>query len=344
MLGLIPTKKRSIDRVWGANIHDHVSALRWSSDGKLLAAASVSGPIHVFDGRSGVPIVALPGHGFGTTSISWRPKHNTLASSGQDGKLRIWNPDNPAECLVADGGAAWVEYVAWSPSGRYLASGAGRKLRLWSPEGELLHEYPDHPSTIGDVVWKPSTDDLTSAGYGVLYFWSPESSEAVRKFEWKGSMLKIAWSPDGKALCTGNQDATAHFWFVATGKDLQMSGYPTKIRELSWDAKSRYLATGGSATVIVWDCSGKGPANTKPLLLNFHDKLIQQLTFQHRGPLLASGCEAGAIALWRVGKDQKPVGSEWLEHSVAQLAWSPDDALLAAGDAVGGVSVFRSPV
>ena len=64
----------------------------------------------------------------------------------------------------------------------------------------------------------------------------------------------MAWSPDGKVLAHGNQDATVHFWYAQTGTDLQMSGYPTKVRELGWDFTSRYLATGGGRMPCVWDC------------------------------------------------------------------------------------------
>ena len=39
-----------------------------------------------------------------------------------------------------------------------------------------------------------------------------------------------------------------------------MYGFPTKVLELSWNSTGRWLATGGSSSVILWDCSGKGPA------------------------------------------------------------------------------------
>jgi WD40 repeat protein len=338
----VAAKPRDLAGAWASKIGDCVQALRWSVDGRLLAAASVSGPVHVFDAASGLEAVTLPGHEFGTASASWKPGANVLATAGQDGKLRIWNLDLPSENVALDAGAAWADHVAWSQSGRFLASAAGRKLRLWSADGDLLREYPGHPSTIADIVWKPGSEEVTTASYGTVQFFSTDREEPLKRFSWKGSMLKLAWSPDGKALATGNQDSTVHFWFVATGKDLQMWGYPAKIRELAWDAKSRFLATGGSSTVVVWDCSGKGPANTKPLSFEFHDKLLSQLAFQRRGPLLASGCGSGIVALWNVEKKSGALAAVWLDGAVSQLAWSPDDRWLAAGDESGSVRVFRS--
>ncbi len=336
----VAEKPATMTARWAARLPDCVQALRWSTDGRLLAAASIAGTLHVFDGQTGIELIALPGHDSGATSISWAPNRPVLASAGQDGRVRLWNLDQPAECLSLEGGAAWVEHVAWSPSGQFLASAAARKLRLWSPEGALLREYPAHPSTIADIAWKPGSEQLSTASYGTVQFLSPTQDEPVQRFAWKGSMLKLAWSPDGKALATGNQDSTVHFWFVATGKDLQMWGYPAKIRELAWDSKSRYLATGGSSNVVVWDCSGKGPANTKPIMLEFHDKLISQLAFQHRGALLASGCAAGIVSQWHVGKRRTPVAVTWLDAAITQTCWSPDDRQLAVGTEDGEIHLF----
>jgi WD40 repeat protein len=337
----VAAKPAALDNVWSVGVCDCVQSLAYSPNGKLLAAATISGPVSIFDAASGMEIGSLPGHDFGTTSLSWRPDSRAIATAGQDGKIRLWDLDSPSTCVALDAGAAWAEHAAWAPSGQYLASAAGRKLRLWSAAGELLREYPEHSSTIADIVWKPGSDQLTSASYGSVQFFSVESNEPLKQFSWKGSMLKLAWSADGKALATGNQDSTVHFWFVDTGKDLQMWGYPAKIRELAWDAKSRYLATGGSSNVVVWDCSGKGPANTKPLMFEFHDNLISQLTFQRRGPLLASGCGSGIIVLWQVGKKETPKAVAWLDAAISQLAWSPDDQQLAAGDESGAVRVFQ---
>jgi WD40 repeat protein len=160
---------------------------------------------------------------------------------------------------------------------------------------------------------------------------------------WKGSTLVVAWSPDGRYIATGDQDATVHFWVVKSGEDLQMWGYPTKVRELSWDGASRYLATGGGPAVTVWDCSGKGPAGTTPLSLEAHEDYVSALAFQGAGPLLASGGEDGIVALWRPGASKMPRALENLGAAVSGLAWSPDDRAVAAGGEDGGVAALEAP-
>lgn len=321
---------------------EHVIALEWSPDGRAVAAAAVGGPIIVLDGRTGERLAALNGHGFGTTALSWSANSRRLASSGQDGKVRIWDPAAGRLHAECDGGSAWVERVAWCPAASLLASAAGRKLRLWDGDGRPVRSLPDHPSTIADIRWKPGSRALASAAYGRLALWMPDRDEPVRRFEWKGSMLVLAWSPDGRYIATGNQDSTVHFWETKTGEDLQMWGYPTKVRELAWDPTGRFLATGGGPDACVWDFSGKGPARTQPLQFRLKGALVTALAFRPKvpEPLLAAGFADGSMGLWRLGRKATRVDLFQLDAAMAQMAWRPDGKVLALATEAGGVAGF----
>ena len=328
---------------WTATVSDHVIDLAWSPDGRYLAAASVLGPVTIFEGRRRAIIHAFEGHEFGTMSIAWRPDSKVLATAGQDGKIRLWDMTSGKATHSLDGGAAWVEHLAWSGGKKpILASAAGRKLKLWNAVGDFVREYPDHQSTISGIQWRPRVGQLASIAYGGVTLWDPQQAEAVRRLEWIGSSLVIAWSPDGKYIATGDQDSTVHFWIMSTENDLQMSGYPTKVRELSWDATSRYLATGGGQEVTVWDCSGRGPAGTSPLTFSGHQDFLSVVRFQHRGKLLASGGADGLVYVWQLrGRFRSmAVHEAALTAGVTNLVWAPNDQYIAVGDESGGVSVF----
>ncbi|MBY0375158.1 MAG: WD40 repeat domain-containing protein [Bryobacteraceae bacterium] len=352
-LAVRSSARPALDPHWETETGGHIISLRWSPGGTALAAATADGPILILDEDSGRPRVTVPGHHGGTVQVDWRPgpesQGGVLASAGCDGRVRLWHPHLGAEMMTLDAGAEWVERLAWSPTGEFLATAAGRKLRLWdfrdpAAPGKLLHTYPDQQSTIADIAWKPgSSNVLASCGYNGLAFWSPSKPDATRKFDWKGSTLTLTWSPDAKYIATGNQDSTIQFWYVDSGKELQMWGYRTKIRELAWDGRSRFLASGGSATGVVWDCSGKGPAGTKPHLLEYHSALLSQLTYQSEGAILASGCQEGLVAMWRPGKEKQPLATAHLGSAITQLAWTPSNKRLAAGTAAGLVAVFRTP-
>jgi WD40 repeat protein len=327
-------------RRWQAGVGDHVIAVAWSPAGRLLAAAAVAGPLTLFDAETGQARATLPGHGFGTCALAWRGDGTLLASAGQDGKVRLWDVAAGQERAGLEGGAAWVERVTWHPTADVLASAAGRKLRLWSAGGKLLHELPDHPATISDLQWRPRTGELTSATYGGVALWDVRTGAQTRRLEWKGSVLALAWAPTGEHLAHGNQDATVHYWVMKTGQDLQMSGYPTKVREVCWDGTSTYLATGGGPVVTVWDCSGKGPEGSTPLSLKGHEGPLTALAFQAKGPLLVSGGQDGRVLLFHPGRFQKAQAQARLGAGVTQAAWAPNDRAVACADEAGGLAVF----
>jgi WD40 repeat protein len=188
---------------------------------------------------------------------------------------------------------------------------------------------------------------LTVLAYGSATTYDPlNCTDTVKLLAWKGSPLAMAWSPDAKILAHGNQDATIHFWYFDTANDLQMWGYRSKIRELAWDFSSRYLATGGSPIVCIWDCQAgpKGPEGSRPQMLEGHEENISALAYQARGYLLASTGLDGRVLLWQQTNKKGPqVGSfQFPEGEASVLAWSPDDKSLAAGSGAGVVAVFRA--
>src|SRR5258707_14166159 len=106
----------SLKRLWQADLGDHVVALAWSPDGSIVTAASISGPIHVYDAATGVLRHALKGHGFGTTAIGFSASGRHFASTGQDGAVRLWDVSTGKEVKKMQGGAAWVERLVWCPT------------------------------------------------------------------------------------------------------------------------------------------------------------------------------------------------------------------------------------
>ena len=196
---------------WQTSIEDHVIALAWAPDGATLAAASISGPIILYDPADGRVKHSLDGHSFGTTSLSWQPGGKLLASSGQDSRIRLWDTADGTEVGSLDGGSAWVECVVWNPRGDLFVSAAGKKLRLWNKKGELVRAYPDCPATIADIKWSAKGKEFAAAGYGGVAFFTPEADESRTRFKWQGSVLAIAWSPDGKFLAGGRK--TLRFTF-----------------------------------------------------------------------------------------------------------------------------------
>lgn len=322
---------------WSVTIADHVEALAISPDGRRVAAAAISGPVTLLDAASGATVAVMPGHDLGTTCLAWSPDGRLLASGGQDRRIRVWSGLDGSPVAERDAGGAWATAVAWSDDGRFLAGAADRELRVWNTDGGMIAGWTNAASTISDIGWKPGSTILASSGYGGITLARPGGDKPPRVFEWTGSVLVLAWSPDGRFIATGDQDSTVHFWYAQRGKDLQMWGYETKVRELAWDAGSRYLATGGGSDIVVWDCGGKGPAGSTPRMLEGHESFVSALAYQHVGRLLVSGGHDGLVALWAPHRAKMPLSRLRLDGSVAHVAWSRTDSWLLAGTSEGEV-------
>ena len=138
------------------------------------------------------------------------------------------------------------------------------------------------------MSWNPDGSGIAVAAYNGITVHSPKKQKKPRKYQWKGSSLVMAWSPDSKYIVTGEQDSTVHFWHRKSGEDAQMHGFPSKVLELSWDSTGTWLATGGGKQIALWDCSGEGPAGRRPRLYKEHTNKVTQLAFQANGEILAS--------------------------------------------------------
>jgi len=332
-----------LPRIWEGRLEDHVVDLKWSPNGKYLAAASISGPIHVYEGGTGALEAGFLGHAIGTQNIDWHPSGDRLLSGGQDGQAAVWAIPS-GEVKKAKLGKAWVECVRWNHDGTYVAAAAGKKVYILTAELEVVKELPEHKSTVTDLVWHPTRNELITTAYGGPKIWMLENAEPIQQFQWLGASLQLAWSPDGKFVATADQTPTVHFWDLRKNADLQMSGYEGKVKALSWNHQSRFLATAGGITAVVWDCSGKkGPEGTTPHMLDAHFKPITSLHYQHKENLLVTGGQDAHVYVWWPDRSPDPLLHKKLDDGVSQVRWSPDDKRIALGSETGEVMVVRLP-
>ena len=326
---------------WKLSSDSHVVGLRWSPDRRYLVAGGIEGDVGIVDVPTGAFVHRWKAHAFGLSSVALSPTGDRIATCGQDGALRIWRASDAglvAECRLAN---RWGIRAEYSPSGHLIGVAAGKTVAFYDSDGSLVREFTASDYTVSDLGWKPpargcNAETLATSGYGGVHLWRADLDARANRFEWKGSSLVLAWSPDGRYLATGDQDSTVHFWIVAKGKDLEMSGYPIKVKELAWSADSRFLATGGGDVVTVWDCAGRGPRGTRPLALEGHEAKLTAMEFS-RGGVLASGSEDGEVRLWRPHADETVRAALSAQSAIGVLAWSSDDALLAIGAANGDV-------
>jgi WD40 repeat protein len=327
---------------WSGQLDDYVIDMAWSSDGTMLGAASAAGPITIFSAGDGVRLHDLPGHEGGSNALAWQPGSALLASGGQDGAVKLWDARAGQHVATAALGRPWVEHLAWRPWGAspVLAAAAGRKLVFLGADLAVTREFKEAPKVLSALAWHPRGGCAAVAYFGGVCLWDADDGVAQKEYAYGNGIHALVWSPDARWLVSGNQDPSVHLWMPESDTELQMSGYETKVRHLSFDPSSRWLATSGSQDACVWDCSGAGPEGRDPVMLP-HSAPVCGTAFQVGHGLLASAAQDGTLMLWSPERRQPMRATVKMPSPAARLAWSPDDRLLAIGSEMGIVYTLR---
>ena len=357
---------------WAATLDDYAIDLAWSPDGATLAAASGAGAVTLYDAKTGAMRHALAGHDHGTNALAWMPVGRTvpgepisiaaqpeaspylLATGGQDGKVKLWNGITGALAHEIQLGDDWVEHLAWCPTlnsqpstlnSSLLFATAGKTLTPIRPDGSIAHTFPNAPKTITALALNSQPSTLNSSHLAAAYFggvcvWDASTFASHKEFPYGNTIHALTWSPDGRWLVAGCQDNAVHLWAPAEDLELHMSGYETKLKELSFSRDSKWLATGGGRDACVWDCTGAGPEGREPVLLP-HQARVVATAFQNQHGLVATGAADGEFCLWSPTRKNPLIAEVKMPAAATKFAWSPDDTLLAVGTEKGSVLVFK---
>ncbi|MBI4626186.1 MAG: WD40 repeat domain-containing protein [Verrucomicrobia bacterium] len=306
------------------------------------------------------------------SSVLSSPSSVQIATGGQDGAVKFWDATAGQHTATASLGSAWVDHLAWTSDGGPAAprtagaeiasateaarrsarptlfAAAGRTLVALRPDGTVAHTFRPAPKTITALAMQPARPGPAGfaggaaaiAYFGGVVLWDTDDFIAQKQFPYGNGIHALVWSPDGKWLVSGNQDPSVHLWIPEKDIELHMSGYEGKVKFLSFDHTSRWLATSGGRDACVWDCLGDGPEGREPAMLP-HEAPVCAVKFQNAHGLLATGSQDGVVQLWSPERQQPLRATVRMPAAATKLAWSPDDTLLAIGSEKGAVYVLK---
>ncbi|MBL7551551.1 DUF4062 domain-containing protein [Frankia sp. AgB1.9] len=190
-------------------------------DGRLLAAACEDGEIRLFT-ADGVAAGRLSGHRGPVRRLATCAGPHWLASVGQDGTARRWDPAAGVTVASYDlGSTGPASGCALSEDGAWLAATASDGVvRLWETATGLRHQLVGPSGTAAVCALAADGTWLVSAGrHGVLRIWDVRTADAdVAPGGRDEGMRACVASHDGSWIVSVSEDSTAVQWDVATGE------------------------------------------------------------------------------------------------------------------------------
>lgn len=286
------------------------------------------------------------GHSNPVYTVAWSPRDGSrIASAGADQTVQVWSVAAGTTIITyAHSGAA--NSVAWSPDGKYVASGGEDRIVQVRNSGDdvPIYTYRDHLKTVYSVEWSPDGQYIASTSADkTVRVWNPMTGTTL--FTYKGHTDRIwsaAWSPDGKLIASASDDQTVHVWNATTGKTLFIyKAHSFSVKAVAWSPDGRYIASGGEdIKVRVWDAL----TGQDIYVYKGHTAGIWTLEWSRDGKRIASGGRDATVQIWDAITGDNLFTYRHHKATVFAASWSPDGTRIASGSTDSTVQIWQATV
>jgi WD40 repeat protein/transcriptional regulator with XRE-family HTH domain len=323
--------------------------IRISATGIVITHADDAPAVRFWDPRTGRQVGALTTEQTGPVGkIVLGAAGQRLATCGEDGVVRLWDPLTRSLIKALAGHRGPVTFAQFSPQGRFMVTiGADRTLRLWNTgDGQQLGKSNEFdPESVSSTSFSSDEKLLAAAtGGDTVRMWSSATGDRFERqlTGHQARVVSLAFAPHNPAgradstLASADENGTVRLWNAATmePKGEPLIGHIGKVHALRFTVDGNLLATAGDdGTARLWD-TGTGRPAGEPI--TGHDGPVWRLRFDPGHKVLITGSDDDTVRVWDLA-DTVPT-----DHTrpVNAVAYSPRGSRMATAGTDGTVQLW----
>jgi WD40 repeat protein len=224
-----------------------------------------------------------------------------IVTCGLDPLVHLWDARSGERTLEREQ-SAFIKSLAFSPDGKFLASGGGypdNTIRLRNLDaGVTLPTLTGHTNSVISLAFRPDGSRLASASYDqTVRLWEGGTGRSVAVLRGHTNwVVQAAFSPDGRHLVSASDDRTMRLWDAGTGDFLAvLRGHTGALSRVVFSPDDTTIASAShDGTVRLWDVE----RIRRQGILRGHTSYVYSVAFSPDGRHIASTGWDGTLRVW----------------------------------------------
>ncbi|WP_176726994.1 serine/threonine-protein kinase [Nostoc sp. KVJ20] len=285
----------------------------------------------------------LQGHENSVLSVAISPDGKTIASSGDDRKIKLWNLATGSPISSFNTYSQQVNAVVISPDGKTLVTGNDdNTIKIWNlGTGKQIRTLTGHSDSVHALAISADSQTLLSGSDdNTIKIWDLATGEQIRTLVGHTFWVRsVAISPDSVILASGSFDKTIKIWNLTKGYSIRtLEGNSQTVTTVAISPDGKTLASGSrDRTIKLWNLATGKEIRT----LVGHVNTVTTLAFSADGKMIASGSRDRTIKLWNPATGAEILTLAGHTNTVTSVTFSPDDKTLISGCEDNTIKIWR---